>query len=153
MQRSLKLTFPREFMPLICLTYLSSSSTLSFVSLPTPTDISSWYYNVGIILGANCGMLIWMDCASMCWFWETRTSWAGMIGGEPESYVNGGRIWSSSFLIILLISCVKFLSSLLTSLNSVSDTVWCTSCCSILVIDLVWTGLWLKSYGGLLLWK
>lgn len=140
MQRSLKLTLPNESVPWICLSCLSSSSTLSLVSLSTPTDTSSCCGGSSYSRwGAGCGMLICMDRAGICW--EVGAS-GGRTVGDSESWATGRGTWLSNLLIIVVIRCVRFHRSFFISLNSVTDTVaYWFSWFSIRVTDLVRIGL------------
>lgn len=68
-------------------------------------------------------------------FLRRNERWRSWVLGDRR------RDLVSNFLIIIFINSVKFRSSFLTSIDSCSDTVWCASCCFILVIDLVLNGL------------
>lgn len=141
MQRSLKLTLPNESVSLICLSCLSSSSTLSLVSLSTPTGISSSYCGGSYCSrwGTGCGMLICMDSADTCW--EVGAS-CRRTTSDQESWATGEGNWLSNFLIITVIRSVKFCSSFFISLNLGTNTVACwLSWFPILVMDLVRMGL------------
>lgn len=106
----------------------------------------------------GCGILIWIDGLGTCWFWEARTSWEGMIGEEPKSCMTSGGTSLSSFLIIILIRCVKFLNSLLTLLDL---AIWQGLLCFLFFHFGDWYGknwasngeCWLGCYDRFLLWK
>lgn len=76
-QRSLKMRLPREFGPLICLSCLSWSSTLFFISLSNLADIYPSYSGIlwWSYWGTDCDILFWMEGVGTCWLWEMGTPW------------------------------------------------------------------------------
>lgn len=105
----LKLMLPNAFVPFMCLTYLSSSSTFYLISL----SISSF---------GKFG-----DDRNLAW---AAGCWSGRRGpaclmlnnrGDPESFATGGEGWLLNIHIITDILYTRFLSSFFMSLNSVTE--------------------------------
>lgn len=82
-----------------------------------------------------------MEGVGTCWYWEMRTFWGGITGGELESCMARGGIWLLNFRMTMLIKYIRFLSSFFTLLISVANTGDCyASCCPSLLRTKVWGG-------------
>lgn len=136
---SLKLTFFREFVPLIWLSCLSSSLTSSLVSLPTPGEISysNWEFSDDQIRHGTWDIDLDGGFGTF-WFWITEVSHERTPREDPEPCPTRGEGWLSDLLIIADIIWATLLSSFFMSLNSATGTDDCwVSWFSILVYELV----------------
>lgn len=112
MQRLLKLTLPGESVPFICLSYLSSSSTFSLVSLSIPTETSSSNWET-----SRWSNLAWAANVNLNkWVWYPLILHGkGLIlrdtGVELRFCTFGWGTWASNLLMIAAIIWVRFLSS------------------------------------------
>lgn len=98
---SLKLSLHRQSVPFTCLSYLSSLSIFSLVSLSIPFEISSsnWRTWGWSKLGVGYEILIWMEGIATFWSWMTWASLGGTLGCDPKSC----KIWGEGCLSNLLI--------------------------------------------------
>lgn len=93
MQRLLKFTLLSESIPLICLSYLSSSSTLSLVSLST--EVKPLPYTVELLGGQieeveGCRLLILIKGLSILLVWALGAPFDGAPRVDPQSCTIGG---------------------------------------------------------------